>query len=95
MMSQSTSECRSIETSPPDLPRTKDVSVRCLSSLRNYEACHREQVAAAAELSNPCRTMLYPTYTRLADSLAAIRLKCKTISLAIREHIRKKRPIVP
>jgi hypothetical protein len=36
MMSQAASECRSIETSPPDLPRTEDVSlVRCLSSLRN------------------------------------------------------------
>jgi hypothetical protein len=36
MMAQATSECRSIETSPPDLLRTEDVSlVRCLSFLRN------------------------------------------------------------
>ena len=59
----------------------------CLQTMRRAT----EQVAAAAELSNPSRSMLYPTYMRLAGSLAAIRLKCKTISLAIRAHIRKKR----
>jgi hypothetical protein len=35
--------------------------------------------------------LLYPAYMRLADDLAAIKLKCHRIILAIREHRRKKR----
>jgi hypothetical protein len=66
-----------------------------LRLVADYEACHAEQVAAAAELSKPSRSLLYPTYMRLASSLAAIQLKCETISLAIRAHIRKKRPMIP
>ena len=66
-----------------------------LRLLADYEACHREQVFAEGELANPRRNMLYPTYKRLADSLAAIRLECKKISLAIGAHIKKKRPKIP
>jgi hypothetical protein len=63
-----------------------------LRLLADYEACHREEVFAEAKIANPRRSTLYPTYKRLADSLAAIRLECKEISLAIGALIKKKRP---
>jgi hypothetical protein len=53
--------------------------------------CHAEKLAAADELSNPRRSLLYPAYMKLADALRTMKLKCHGISLAIREHRKKKR----
>jgi hypothetical protein len=53
------------------------------------EECHVEKLAAADKLSNPRRSLLYPTYLQLAEDLAGIKLKCHQIILAIREHRRK------
>jgi hypothetical protein len=55
------------------------------------EECHAEKLAAADQLSNPRRSLLYTAYMTLADNLAAIKLKCHGISLAIRQLRKKKR----
>jgi hypothetical protein len=67
---------------------TQDNEERRLLALG--EECHTEKLAASDKLSNPRRSLLYPTYMRLADELAAIKLKCHRIFLAIREHRRKR-----
>jgi hypothetical protein len=57
----------------------------------DYEACNREKLAAADQLSNPRHSMLYPAYKRLVDMLAAIRLKCDEKWFAVRAHRKKMR----
>jgi hypothetical protein len=59
--------------------------------IADYEACHTEKLAAADQLSNPRRSMLYPAYKRLVDTLAAIRLKCDEKWFAVRAHRKKMR----
>jgi hypothetical protein len=59
--------------------------------IADYEACHREKLAAADHLSNPRHRMLYPAYKRLVDTLAAIRLKCDEKWFAVRAHRKKMR----
>jgi DNA primase catalytic subunit len=59
--------------------------------IADYEACNREQLAAADQLSNPRHSMLYPAYKRLVDTLTAIRLKCNEKWFAVRAYRKKMR----
>jgi hypothetical protein len=59
--------------------------------IADYEACDREKLAAADQLSNPRHSMLYPAYKRLVNTLAAIRLKCDEKWFAVRAHRKKMR----
>jgi hypothetical protein len=59
--------------------------------LADYEACNTEKLAAADQLSNPRHSMLYSAYKQLAETLAAIRLKCNEKWLAVRAHRKKMR----
>jgi hypothetical protein len=59
--------------------------------LELFEKCHAESLAAADELANPRCSMLYPTYKRLADALAAIQLRSHDLKLAIRAHRKRMR----
>jgi hypothetical protein len=59
--------------------------------LADYEACHRENLAAADQLPNPRHSILYPAYKRLVDMLAAIPLKCDEKWFAVRAHRKKMR----
>ena len=62
-----------------------------LGLLADYETCHAKQVAAAAEISNLSRSMPVSHVHATCGFSRGLRLKCKSISLAIRAHIRKKR----
>jgi hypothetical protein len=54
------------------------------------EECHAKELAAADELANPRRSMLYPTYRRLADALGVVRRECIEKWRTLRAY-RKKR----
>jgi hypothetical protein len=59
--------------------------------ITDYQACHTEQLAAADQLSNPRHSMLYSAYKQLAETLAAIRLKCDKKWFAVRAYRKKMR----
>jgi hypothetical protein len=54
-------------------------------------ACHADEISAAAELSHPHHSMLYPAYVHLMKTLEAIRIRCRDINFALMAHRKKMR----
>jgi hypothetical protein len=54
-------------------------------------ACRANEISVAAELSHPRHSMLYPAYLHLTNTLEAIRIRCREITLALRAHRKKMR----
>jgi hypothetical protein len=50
------------------------------------DECRADQISSALELSNPRHRLLHAAYTRMADALGVIRLRCNKITLAIWAH---------
>ena len=55
------------------------------------EAYSRQKASAEKELANPTRSILYPDYEKLVDTLRTISEKCDGIRLRLREIRKAKR----